>query len=64
VRNDVYTTSGSKPSGKSADDRRLRALLRVKGIASRAAPTCAANWHTPAARPNLFAGYALYDLAR
>ena len=65
VRNEVYTTEWfeSRPSNPVtiAD---FEHFCEAKGIRISRRAHLAGNWHTPCrALPNLFAGYALYDLA-
>ena len=66
IRNEVYTTEWfeSRPANpvSVADFESFCAAKNIR-IARRA--HLAGDWHTPCrARPNLFAGFALYDLAR
>jgi methionine biosynthesis protein MetW len=66
IRNDVYTTEWfeSRPANPVtiAD---FEHFCAVKGIRISRREHLSGNWHTPCrALPNLFAGYALYDLAR
>ena len=66
VRNQVYTTEWfeSRPANPVtiAD---FEHFCDVKGIRIRRRAYLRGNWHTPCRlRPNLFAGYALYDLTR
>jgi methionine biosynthesis protein MetW len=66
VRNEVYTTEWfeSRPSNPLtiAD---FEHFCAVEGIHITRRVHLRGNWHTPCrAMPNLFAGYALYDLAR
>ncbi len=66
IRNEVYTTEwfDSRPANpvSVADFERFCAAKHIR-IARHA--HLAGNWHTPCrALPNLFAGFALYDLAR
>ncbi|HEX2854436.1 MAG TPA: methionine biosynthesis protein MetW [Opitutaceae bacterium] len=66
VRNDVYTTEWfeSRPANPVtiADFEHFCAVKHIR-IARRV--FLAGNWHTPCrTMPNLFAGYALYDLTR
>lgn len=66
VRNDVYTTEWfeSRPANPVtiAD---FEYFCAVEGIRITRRVHLRGNWHTPCRiRPNLFAGYALYDLAR
>jgi Methionine biosynthesis protein MetW len=66
VRNDVYTTEWfeSRPANPLtiAD---FEYFCSVKGIRVARRAHLAGNWHTPCPTlPNLFAGYALYDLTR
>lgn len=66
VRNDVYTTEWfeSRPANPLtiAD---FEHFCAVKGIRVARRAHLAGNWHTPCPTlPNLFAGYALYDLTR
>ena len=66
IRNEVYTTEWfeSRPANPVtiAD---FEHFCEVKGIRISRREHLSGNWHTPCrALPNLFAGYALYDLAR
>ena len=66
IRNEVYTTEWfeSRPANPVtiAD---FEYFCAMKGIRIARRAHLAGNWHTPCrALPNLFAGYALYDLAR
>ncbi len=66
VRNDVYTTEWfeSRPTNPVtiAD---FEHFCAVKGIRIVRRAHLAGNWHTPCHfAPNLFAGFALYDLAK
>jgi methionine biosynthesis protein MetW len=66
IRNEVYTTEWfeSRPANPVtiAD---FENFCAVKGIRIARRVHLAGNWRTPCRlRPNLFAGYALYDLAR
>ena len=66
IRNEVYTTEWfeSRPANPVtiAD---FEHFCEVKGIRIARRAHLAGNWHEPCrALPNLFAGYALYDLAR
>jgi methionine biosynthesis protein MetW len=66
IRNEVYTTEWfeSRPANPVtiAD---FEAFCAVKGIRIARRVHLAGDWHTPCRlRPNLLAGYALYDLAR
>ncbi len=66
VRNEVYTTEWfeSRPTNPVtiAD---FEHFCAVKGIRIVRRAHLAGNWHTPCRfAPNLFAGFALYDLAR
>jgi methionine biosynthesis protein MetW len=66
IRNEVYTTEWfeSRPANPVtiAD---FEHFCAVKGIRIARRVHLAGNWRSPAtALPNLFAGYALYDLAR
>ena len=66
VRNDVYTTEWfeSRPANPLtiAD---FEHFCAVKSICVARRAHLRGDWHTPCrARPNLFAGYALYDLAK
>jgi methionine biosynthesis protein MetW len=66
IRNEVYTTEWfeSRPANPVtiAD---FEHFCAVKGIRISRREHLSGNWHTPCrALPNLFAGYALYDLAR
>lgn len=66
IRNEVYTTEWfeSRPANPVtiAD---FEDFCAVKGIHIARRAHLAGNWHTPCKTlPNLFAGYALYDLAR
>jgi methionine biosynthesis protein MetW len=66
VRNDVYTTEWfeSRPANPVtiAD---FEHFCEVEGIHITRRAHLRGDWHTPCRlRPNLFAGYALYDLAR
>lgn len=66
IRNEVYTTEWfeSRPANPVtiAD---FEYFCAVKGIRIARRVYLAGNWHTPSRTlPNLFAGYALYDLAR
>lgn len=66
IRNEVYTTEWfeSRPANPVtiAD---FEHFCAVKGIHIARRAHLAGNWHTPCRTlPNLFAGYALYDLAR
>jgi methionine biosynthesis protein MetW len=66
IRNEVYTTEWfeSRPDNPVtiAD---FEHFCSAKGIRVARHAHLAGNWHTPCrALPNLFAGYALYDLAR
>jgi methionine biosynthesis protein MetW len=66
IRNEVYTTEWfeSRPANPVtiAD---FEYFCAAKGIRIARRAHLAGNWHTPCrALPNLFAGYALYDLAR
>lgn len=66
VRNEVYTTEWfeSRPANPLtiAD---FEHFCTVKGIRVARRAHLAGNWHTPCRTlPNLFAGYALYDLTR
>jgi hypothetical protein len=66
VRNDVYTTEWyeSRPANPLtiADFEHFCAVKQIH-VTRRA--HLGGNWHTPCRTlPNLFAGYALYDLAR
>lgn len=66
VRNDVYTTEWfeSRPANPVtiAD---FEHFCDVEGIHIARRVHLRGNWHTPCRlRPNLFAGYALYDLAK
>jgi methionine biosynthesis protein MetW len=66
VRNEVYTTEWfeSRPANPLtvAD---FEHFCEVKGIRISRREHLAGDWHTPCrSLPNLFAGYALYDLAR
>jgi methionine biosynthesis protein MetW len=66
IRNEVYTTEWfeSRPANPvSIAD--FEHFCEVKGIRIARRAHLAGNWHDPCrAWPNLFAGYALYDLAR
>ncbi|MEI6464453.1 MAG: methionine biosynthesis protein MetW [Verrucomicrobiota bacterium] len=66
IRNDVYTTEWfeSRPANPvSIAD--FENFCAVKGIRVARRAHLAGDWHTPCRfRPNLLAGYALYDLAR
>lgn len=66
IRNQIYTTEWfeSRPANPVtiAD---FEHFCVVKDIEIRRRAHLAGNWHTPASSlPNLFAGYALYDLAK
>ena len=66
IRNEVYTTEWfeSRPANPVtiAD---FEHFCAAKGIRVARSAHLAGDWHTPCrTRPNLFAGYALYDLAR
>jgi len=66
IRNEVYTTEWfeSRPANPVtiAD---FEDFCRTRGIRIARRAHLAGNWRTPCrARPNLFAGYALYDLAK
>jgi methionine biosynthesis protein MetW len=66
IRNEVYTTDWfeSRPANPVtiAD---FEYFCAAKGIRIARRAHLAGNWHTPCrTRPNLLAGYALYDLAR
>jgi methionine biosynthesis protein MetW len=66
IRNEVYTTEWfeSRPANPVtiAD---FEHFCEVKGIRIARRAHLSGNWHTPCQTlPNLFAGYALYDLAR
>lgn len=66
IRNEVYTTEWfeSRPANPVtiAD---FENFCAVKGIRIARRAHLSGNWRTPCRlRPNLFAGYALYDLAR
>ena len=66
IRNEVYTTEWfeSRPANPVtiAD---FEHFCAVQGIRVARRAHLSGNWHTPCrAFPNLFAGYALYDLAR
>lgn len=66
IRNDVYTTEWfeSRPANPVtiAD---FEHFCEVKGIRIARRAHLSGNWHEPCRTlPNLFAGYALYDLAR
>jgi methionine biosynthesis protein MetW len=66
IRNEVYTTEWfeSRPANPVtiAD---FEHFCAVKSIRISRREHLSGNWHTPCrALPNLFAGYALYDLAR
>jgi methionine biosynthesis protein MetW len=66
IRNEIYTTEWfeSRPANPVtiAD---FEHFCDVKGIRIARRAHLAGNWHTPCRTvPNLFAGYALYDLAR
>jgi methionine biosynthesis protein MetW len=66
IRNEVYTTEWfeSRPANPVtiAD---FENFCAVKGIRITRRAHLSGDWHTPCTfRPNLFAGYALYDLAR
>lgn len=66
IRNEVYTTEWfeSRPTNPLtiAD---FEHFCEVKGIRIVRRALLGGNWHKPCRlRPNLFAGYALYDLAR
>jgi methionine biosynthesis protein MetW len=66
IRNEVYTTEWfeSRPANPVtiAD---FEHFCAVKGIRISRYEHLSGNWHAPCrALPNLFAGYALYDLAR
>ena len=66
VRNEVYTTEWyeSRPTNPlTVDD--FEHFCAAKGIRIIRRVHLGGNWHTPCQiLPNLFAGYALYDLAR
>lgn len=66
IRNEVYTTEWfeSRPANPvTIGD--FEYFCAVKGIRIARRVHLAGNWHTPCRTlPNLFAGYALYDLAR
>ena len=66
IRNEVYTTEWfeSRPANPvTISD--FEHFCQVKGIRIARRAHLAGNWRDPcAALPNLFAGYALYDLAR
>jgi methionine biosynthesis protein MetW len=66
LRNDVYTTEWfeSRPANPlTIDD--FEHFCVVKGIRVVRRAHLSGNWHTPCRTlPNLFAGYALYDLTR
>jgi methionine biosynthesis protein MetW len=66
LRNPVYTTEWfeSRPANPvSVAD--FEHFCEAKGIRIARRAHLAGNWHTPCRHfPNLFAGYALYDLAR
>ena len=66
IRNEVYTTEWfeSRPANPvSIAD--FEYFCAMKGIRIARHAHLAGDWHTPCrTRPNLFAGYALYDLAR
>ena len=66
IRNEIYTTEWfeSRPANPVtiAD---FENFCAVKGIRIARRAHLSGNWRTPCTvRPNLFAGYALYDLAR
>ncbi len=66
IRNEVYTTEWfeSRPANPVtiAD---FENFCLVKGITIARRAHLSGNWHTPCrTQPNLFAGYAVYDLAR
>jgi methionine biosynthesis protein MetW len=66
IRNEIYTTEWfeSRPANPVtiAD---FEHFCAVKGIKIARRAHLSGNWHTPCrTRPNLFAGYAVYDLAR
>lgn len=66
IRNEVYTTEWfeSRPANPVtiAD---FEDFCAIKGIRIARRVHLAGNWHTPCRTlPNLFAGYALYDLAK
>jgi methionine biosynthesis protein MetW len=66
IRNEVYTTEWfeSRPANPVtiAD---FEHFCAIKGIRISRREHLSGNWHTPCrALPNLFAGYALYDLAK
>ncbi len=66
IKNEVYTTEWfeSRPANPvSVAD--FEHFCEAKGITIARRAHLAGNWHTPCRTlPNLFAGYALYDLAR
>jgi len=65
IRNEVYTTEwfDSRPANPvSIAD--FESFCAAKGIRVARRVHLAGNWRTPCTtRPNLFAGFALYDLA-
>ena len=66
IKNEVYTTEWfeSRPANPvSVAD--FEHFCTAKGIRIARRAHLAGDWHTPChTLPNLFAGYALYDLAR